>query len=201
MFNNIFNYDWIRSVDLWFWKHLTYQLSHNHCPALKFMATPVRQKSFSVLIMVRATFEMAFGLEQDVEECLPAWTWTKWKVFWTYTVKRASLLSIDFIVFCSFEAVHFNLTRGQHLLFTLYSIGRSGGGERAKDRGINCLFFNIKPSQRKSLSYGRQFFIFIDRCLCSNWKISKAVGFFVWQFQTSSLLRVKPSLNQITKVF
>ena len=129
MFNNIFNYDWIRSVDLWFWKHLTYQLSHNHCPALKFMATPVRQKSFSVLIMVRATFEMAFGLEQDVEECLPAWTWTKWKVFWTYTVKRASLLSIDFIVFCSFEAVHFNLTRGQHLLFTLYSIGRSGGGE------------------------------------------------------------------------
>ena len=101
MFNNIFNYDWIRSVDLWFWKHLTYQLSHNHCPALKFMATPVRQKSFSVLIMVRATFEMAFGLEQDVEECLPAWTWTKWKVFWTYTVKRASLLSIDFIICCS----------------------------------------------------------------------------------------------------
>ena len=24
--------DWIRTTDLWYWKQLLYQLSHNHCP-------------------------------------------------------------------------------------------------------------------------------------------------------------------------
>ena len=25
--------DWIRTADLWYWKQLLYQLSHNHCPS------------------------------------------------------------------------------------------------------------------------------------------------------------------------
>ena len=29
---NLFADDWIRTVDLWYWKRLLYQLSHNHFP-------------------------------------------------------------------------------------------------------------------------------------------------------------------------
>ena len=32
MFNIFFADDWIRTADLWHWKRLLYQLSHNHCP-------------------------------------------------------------------------------------------------------------------------------------------------------------------------
>ena len=31
MFNKNFADDWIRTADLWCWKQLLYQLSHNHC--------------------------------------------------------------------------------------------------------------------------------------------------------------------------
>ena len=37
MFNMNFADDWIRTVDLWNWKRLLYQLSHNHCPTSKFV--------------------------------------------------------------------------------------------------------------------------------------------------------------------
>ena len=30
MFNINFADDWIRAVDLWYWKRMLYQLSHNH---------------------------------------------------------------------------------------------------------------------------------------------------------------------------
>ena len=32
MYSNFFADDWIRTVDLWYWKRPLYQLSHNHCP-------------------------------------------------------------------------------------------------------------------------------------------------------------------------
>ena len=32
MFNINLANDWIRTVDLWYWKQPLYQLIHNHCP-------------------------------------------------------------------------------------------------------------------------------------------------------------------------
>ena len=37
MFNINFADDWIRTVDLWYWKRPLYQLSHNHCPLASFL--------------------------------------------------------------------------------------------------------------------------------------------------------------------
>ena len=34
MLNIHFADDWIQTMDLWYWKQLLYQLSHNHCPSL-----------------------------------------------------------------------------------------------------------------------------------------------------------------------
>ena len=30
--NNVIAYDWIRTVDLWYWKRPLHQLRHDHCP-------------------------------------------------------------------------------------------------------------------------------------------------------------------------
>ena len=32
MLNVKFADDWIQTKDLWYWKRLLYELSHNHCP-------------------------------------------------------------------------------------------------------------------------------------------------------------------------
>ena len=37
IFNINFWDDWIRTADLWSWKQLLYQLSHNHCPFFTFI--------------------------------------------------------------------------------------------------------------------------------------------------------------------
>ena len=125
LFNKSFANDWIRTTDLWCWRRLLYQLSHNHCPSTVILAPFGSKWLFSALWPSSANFILTkepgannpnslklilVGLQRilaaaDIVKFAMASVWPDWANFKSSLPKKSSKLAQIFGKFIGYFEV------------------------------------------------------------------------------------------------